>query len=130
MGKIKSRILLVDDSPLFLRQAKAMLEEKFDVSVATSAEKAILMLEKVVPSVILLDYEMPGTNGKDLFQTIRKMPQFALTPVLFLTSVADTVHIKEVLKLRPDGYILKPVAKAELIKRVSEANGEIFWDVD
>ncbi len=127
MGKIKSRVLLVDDSPLFLRQAKAMLEEKYDVSVANSAEKAILMLEKVNPSVILLDYEMPYVNGKELFATIRKMPQYALTPVLFLTAVADREHIRDVLMLRPDGYILKPVSKTELLKRVAEANGEIIW---
>lgn len=127
MGKLKSRVLLVDDSPLFLRQAKSMLEEKYDVSVANSAEKAVIMLEKVNPSIILLDYEMPYVNGKELFETIRKMPQFALTPVLFLTAVADKEHIRDVLLLRPDGYILKPVSKAELIKRVSEALGEFTW---
>ena len=127
MGKLKSRVLLVDDSPLFLRQAKSMLEERYDVSVANSAEKAVIMLEKVNPSIILLDYEMPYVNGKELFETIRKMPQFALTPVLFLTAVADKEHIRDVLLLRPDGYILKPVSKAELIKRVSEALGEFTW---
>ena len=126
MGKLKSTVLLVDDSPLFLRQAKAMLEEKYDVAVATSGDRALIMLDKVMPSVILLDYEMPGMNGKETFEAIRRMPQFAFIPILFLTAVADAAHIKDVLKLRPDGYILKPVTKSELLKRVGEANGEIF----
>lgn len=126
-GRLKTRVLLVDDSPLFLRQAKTMLEKKYDVYVATSADKALIMLENVNPSVILLDYEMPGTNGADLFKAIRNMPQYQLTPMLFLTAVADAGHIREVIKLRPDGYILKPVTKEELLKRVAEANGEIIW---
>jgi len=125
--KVKTKILLVDDSPLFLRQIKNMLDDRYDVSVATSADKALMMLDKVKPSVILLDYEMPGTNGKELFKMIRNNPQFCFTPVLFLTAVSEAAHIREVLKLRPDGYILKPVTKAELVKRIAEANGEIIW---
>ena len=120
----KPRILLVDDSPLFLRQVKGMLSEKYDVEMATSGDKAIMMLDRVSPDLILLDYEMPGMNGRDTLNAIRKLPVFKSIPVIFLTAVADKAHIRDVLSLRPDGYILKPVAKADLLKRIAEVRGE------
>lgn len=120
----KPKILLVDDSPLFLRQIKGMLVEKYDVEMATSADKAILMLDRVQPDLILLDYEMPGTNGREFLMKLRKMPVFKSIPVIFLTAVADKGHIRDVLSLRPDGYILKPVSKKDLLKRISEVRGE------
>lgn len=118
------KILLVDDSPLFLRQIKGMLAEKYDVEMATSADKALIMLERVQPDLILLDYEMPGTNGRDFLIKLRKMPGYNSIPVIFLTAVADKGHIRNVLALKPSGYVLKPVSKNELLKRISDVLGE------
>lgn len=110
----RKNILLVDDNATQLRMLKAMLNSKYDVQMATSGLKALTMIGKKTPDVILLDYEMPLCDGKMTLEMIREIDEAKSVPVVFLTGVRDKEHIEAVLKLKPAGYLLKP-AKTELI---------------
>ncbi len=118
-GKRKS-ILIVDDSALTLRSIKSILDKKYDVSVATSGEKAVTMAKKNPPDLILLDYEMPEWDGKKTLEKIRNEDTIMDTPVMFLTGVADKDHISAVLGLNPAGYLLKPVEQKKLLKTIGD----------
>lgn len=61
---------------------------------------------------------MPGMNGKEVLEKIRGNPVFSNTPVFFLTGVADKDKVKECLRLRPKGYMLKPVKREELLTKL------------
>lgn len=65
---------------------------------------------------------MPLMNGGELLERIRKSPDksIASIPVFFLTSVTDKRVIIECMRLFPQGYLLKPLGKEELLKIVGE----------
>lgn len=114
----KKKILVVDDSAVFLRSVKTMLQDKFDVTVANSASMALTAIEKSVPDLILLDYDMPVIDGKQTFQMLRNGESTKRIPVLFLTAISDKKHVKEVLELKPEGYILKPPVPEKIIETI------------
>ncbi|MBQ4283358.1 MAG: response regulator [Lachnospira sp.] len=110
----KKTVLLVDDNAMQLRTLNTMLKEQYDVQMATSGMKALTMIGKKLPDVILLDYEMPMCDGKMTMEMIREVEEAKDIPIVFLTGVNDKEHIETVLRLRPAGYLLKP-ANAEKI---------------
>lgn len=114
------KILVVDDSPITLRGIKAMLDKDYKISVATSGEQALQSLKKRRPDLILLDYEMPGIDGRETLEKIREDEELCDIPVFFLTGVADKEHIAAVLKLNPAGYFLKPAERNRLIGAIEE----------
>ena len=61
---------------------------------------------------------MPEMNGNEVLEKIRENPVFSATPVFFLTGVADRDKVKECLRLRPQGYMLKPVKRDELLAKL------------
>lgn len=111
-------ILVVDDSPLVLRNIKAMLEPRYKVFLATSGEQALKCIPKESPDLILLDYEMPEMNGKEVFEKIKADAYSKEIPVIFLTGVADKEHIYAVLQLNPAGYFLKPPNRSKLLEAI------------
>lgn len=114
------RILIVDDSPVTLRSIKAMLDNTYQVSVATSGEQALKSISKKHPDLILLDYEMPGLDGRETFEKIREDELICDIPVIFLTGVADKDNIAAVLKLNPAGYFLKPPEREKLLTTIAD----------
>ena len=75
-------------------------------------------MEKKKPDLILLDYDMPGWNGKVTFEKIREIPEYVDIPIVFLTGMADKEHITAVLHLNPAGYILKPISSDKLLSTI------------
>lgn len=114
------KILVVDDSPLVLRNIKNILDEKYKTFLATSGEQALKMILQKEPDLILLDYEMPGMDGKVTFEAIREDEFARDIPVVFLTSIADRKQIYAVLKSYPAGYILKPPDKERLLSTIED----------
>lgn len=122
-GPKKKHILVVDDNGTTLRTVKAMLEEKYDISVAISGTQAMISIGKKRPDLILLDYEMPVCDGRMTLEMIRADKEICDIPVVFLTGVNSREHIQAVLDLQPAGYYLKPPVKEVLIQKIEEILG-------
>ena len=120
----RKTILVVDDSGIFLRMMKGLLEEKYDVVITTSGLKAITLVHEKKPDLILLDYEMPIFDGRETMMKIREAQDTKNIPIVFVTAVNEKEHIKAVLALKPTGYLLKPVDKDRLLRTVKEIIGE------
>lgn len=116
----RKSILAVDDSGMLLRSVKAMLEKTYDVSVATSGKMAIAQAKKKRPDLILLDYEMPEWDGKRTLEEILNDEELKDIKVVFLTAVTDRAHIEAVLKLKPSGYLLKPIEQAKVMDTIEK----------
>lgn len=116
----RKSILAVDDSGMLLRSVKAMLEKTYDVSVATSGKMAIAQAKKKRPDLILLDYEMPEWDGKRTLEEILADEELKDIKVVFLTAVTDRAHIEAVLKLKPSGYLLKPIEQAKVMDTIEK----------
>ncbi|MCH4192316.1 MAG: response regulator [Butyrivibrio sp.] len=115
---IRYRILVVDDSFEMLRKIKEWLGEKYDVTVAKSGAMAIKYLTMEMPDLILLDYEMPVLNGKQVLEMIRSERDFETIPIIFLTACNDRTIVTDIAKLRPEGYLLKTMEPEKIIAEV------------
>lgn len=118
IGDNREKILVVDDSGVVLRDIKAWLGDKYKVFMADSGMKAIQFLTGTIPDLILLDYEMPIMDGRQVLELLKNDEQFSKIPVIFLTGKNDAKSVKKVLELKPDGYILKGSGADKIINEV------------
>ena len=116
----KKHILVVDDSGTMLNTIKAWLEGPYRVSLVNSATNALTFLSRQTPDLILLDYEMPVCSGAQLLEMIRNNEAISDIPVIFLTGHADADSVKEVLSLKPNGYLLKSTPKEQIERTIFE----------
>ena len=119
----KKHILIVDDDVDMLKVLKLFLEDSYSVTIVDSGKTAIEYMLKHTPDLILLDYMMPLFDGPHVLEIIRKREESKNVPVLFLTSVTERDKILQCLALNPQGYLVKPISKEELLQRVGEVIG-------
>ena len=112
----KQKVLIVDDSITIRQGMKELLEKDYDVSMAPSGMSAIRAITLDKPDLILLDYEMPVCDGRQVLEMIRSEEEFIDLPVIFLTGRTDQESVKKVISLKPAGYLSKYL-KPEDIKR-------------
>jgi DNA-binding response OmpR family regulator len=123
----KRRILIVEDEPDLARSLKQNLElEGYPAEVAPSGERALELLELKVFHLIVLDLLLPGLNGFDVCQALRK--KGLRIPVLMLTALDQTHQKIRGLEIGADDYVTKPFSIGELMARVKallrRASGE------
>lgn len=119
----RPRILVVDDSTIIHKAIKGYIEDEYDISTAISGTAALRFLKAKEVNLILLDYEMPDMDGAQVLKALRENPLTAAIPVVFLTGVNDTAKIQKALRLKPDGYLLKPIDKNVLLSKIKEILG-------
>lgn len=110
----KKHILIVDDDSRVLRLLKSYLEGRYELATAINGKVALKFLESKSTDLVLLDYEMPTENGPAVLEKIRANEKLGDLPVVFLTGVTEKNKIREVLALKPQGYLLKPVDMEKL----------------
>lgn len=120
----KGHILVVDDNAMMLRSIKNILDERYSVAVAASGIQAFVAIGKKRPDLILLDYEMPQMNGKEVMEKLQSDEELSEIPVVFLTSIDSKEIVLELLALRPAGYLLKPVDADVLYSKLEEIIGK------
>jgi CheY-like chemotaxis protein len=119
----KRHIIVVDDNPVLLRNMRNMLQDKYRVTLATSAAQCMKAMGQDRPDLIILDYEMPVVDGKQTLEMIRADEEYKDIPVIFLTGVNQREQIQAVLELKPAGYLLKPPTLPKLVAAIEKALG-------
>ena len=115
---IRPKVLVVDDSMTVRQAIKNLLAEDYQVSLAESGVAAIRTITLDTPDLILLDYEMPVCNGKQTLEMLRSAKEFAKIPVIFLTGRDDPELVRELLSLKPAGYLLKHLKPDEIKRKI------------
>lgn len=115
----KSRILVVDDTPLNIRVLVENLRDEYAVIAANSGAKALeLCAREAKPDLILLDIMMPEMDGYEVIQRLKKFPSTASIPVLFVTALSEDRDEAKGLALGAADYITKPFNPALVRARV------------
>lgn len=122
------RVLVVDDDQNMLQLLYAFLRDSYQVIMADNGKAALESLRSHKVDLVLLDNLMPGMNGKETLEEIRKDEELKDLPVFFLTGVSDSTKISECLKLDPIGYILKPIGKFSLLAKIRAYFEEVELD--
>jgi CheY-like chemotaxis protein len=119
---VRRHILAVDDNAEQLLQIKDHLKEFYEVTLVGSGRDALKFLKRRKVDLILLDYMMPGMDGPEVINEIRQDPSISSIPVIFLTGVKEKNKvIKTLVDIKPQGYIVKPSKKSELVAKIIDA---------
>ncbi|MEM9118944.1 MAG: response regulator [Cyanobacteria bacterium P01_F01_bin.56] len=118
-NSVQSRILLVDDNPTNLKVlSESIRGQGWTTLVATDGETAIEQTSYAKPDLILLDVMMPGIDGFETCRRLKKSPDTASIPVIFMTALTDIVDRVKGLELGAVDYITKPFQQEEVVARV------------
>lgn len=77
------------------------------------------------PSIILLDLNMPGTDGRDVLQYIKKDEMLKKIPVIILTTSSDRRDVEECYKIGANSYIQKPVDLKKFVEAIERLHD--YW---
>ncbi|MCQ3972106.1 MAG: DNA-binding response regulator [Anaerolineae bacterium] len=109
-------ILVVDDEPKIVRTLKGYLEgASFRVITAADGQMALVTFRHEKPDLILLDLMLPGIDGLEVCQRIRRE---ADVPIIMVTARAEEVDRLLGLEIGADDYIVKPFSPREVVARV------------
>lgn len=113
-------LLVVDDNPINLELAQAILElAGYRVRTATDAAEALLVIAAERPRLILMDVQLPGMDGLTLTRQLKADPKTRDIVVVALTAYAMKGDAQKALDAGCDGYVSKPVDVHTLTKIVA-----------
>ena len=109
-----TRLMLVDDSKMTLSALTDSLQQDFDILAVSSGDEAIAQLNDWLPDVVLTDVEMPGRNGYELCDAIKRNAATHHIPVIFFSN-NDTVRERMLgYEMGGDDYLKKGCDMEEL----------------
>jgi DNA-binding response OmpR family regulator len=125
----KKTILIVEDEPSIAEVVSLYLKRaEYNVVIAPDGEKAMGILEKSIPDLVILDIMLPHVDG---FSITRWLTERHTVPIIMLTSRRDESDRIAGLELGADDYVVKPFSPQELVSRVravlrrSDMKGEL-----
>ncbi len=114
-----SRILVVEDEPAIAELIAMNLRHAgFEVQIAGDAEEAQAAIDGVLPSLVVLDWMLPGRSGHALARQWRGAPRTRALPIIMLTARAEEVDKVSGLDAGADDYLTKPFSANELLARI------------
>lgn len=119
-GKTRKKILVVDHSDVMIRNIENWLGSRYDVIAVNSGVMAMKYLETNRPDLVLLDYEIPDCDGRELLTMIRKEKGLMNLPVMFLTGKDDRESVLKVMALKPARYLLKTMKPQQIVAAVDD----------
>jgi CheY-like chemotaxis protein len=115
-------VLIADDEPSMRLLVHATIEsDDYTVAEAGDGTQAWAMIQKLKPSLVLLDVQMPGQSGLEVLRSVKADPSLKGTRVILLTSKAQEGDIEAGLIAGADFYLTKPFSPLDLLTRVEEA---------
>ncbi|MEX0161983.1 response regulator [Pseudomonas brassicacearum] len=118
---LRSKVLVVDDSPEMLGYLCELLRDDYSVATATDGEQAWALLQRRPIDVVVSDVMMPKLDGFGLTARIKGSPGFAHLPVILVTARGGSEACVSGLESGADDYIAKPFSPLELKARVRAA---------
>lgn len=127
-------ILLIEDDPADVRLTREALADskvRNELFVATGGEQALQLLRSPGqggvprPDLILLDLNMPGMNGQEVLEELKRDPSLSSIPVTILTTSQAEEDIARSYELRANAFVTKPVDLDQFTKVVRSI--ENFW---
>jgi two-component system phosphate regulon response regulator PhoB len=112
-------ILVVDDEEDILELVGCnLMKAGYRVSKVTSGEDAIKAARSKLPDLVLLDLMLPGVDGLEVCNTLKRDPRTANIPIVMLTARGEDADVVTGLELGADDYITKPFSPRVMLARV------------
>ncbi|MBB3932176.1 DNA-binding response OmpR family regulator/DNA-binding CsgD family transcriptional regulator [Kaistia hirudinis] len=119
VSRARDIVLVVDDSPETLSFLTDALEHSgATVLVATEGARALALVERITPDIILMDAVMPGMDGFETCRRLKANAGLSHVPIIFMTGLSETEHILEGLEAGGVDYVTKPIVLDVLLARI------------
>ncbi|KPK02041.1 MAG: hypothetical protein AMK71_03600 [Nitrospira bacterium SG8_35_4] len=113
-------VLLVEDNECDARLIQSYLHgQSYGVTVAASGEEALLRAEREKIDLVLLDIMLPGLDGFEVCQSLRKMKQARNIQIVIITCLSDLENKLRGIELGADDFLVKPINSRELTSRIN-----------
>lgn len=112
------RVLIVDDARANLDILVEGLKSDHKLSLAMNGETALQVASRTPPDLVLLDIMMPGLDGYEVCRQLRKMPETAEVPIMFLSSLEEVQNKTRGFEAGANDYLTKPFEMLEVKARV------------
>lgn len=124
------RVCIADDHDIIRQGLRRIISFEEDLEITSEAEngeKALAMLKRYKPDVLLLDFNMPLLNGIEVLKIMKE--QESSVKVIMLTVENDRRTLHEAIDIGADGYLLKDSAGTEIVNAIKTVfNGEKYID--
>lgn len=111
------KVLAIDDDPAMTELLNLLLQSYgFEVIVSNSGEEGIRVIREQTPDVVILDLMMPGMNGWQVCNEVRK---FSRVPILILSALDNPGNVASALDAGADDYLVKPVPSGVLVAHIN-----------
>ena len=115
------KVLIVDDEDDFLLMMRDALEIRgMKVAIADNAIEAGVEIARHPPDVILIDIKMPGIDGLEACEAIKRNPATRNLPILIISALSDEAIIKKAYKIGVAGYFVKPINIEKIVNKLNE----------
>jgi CheY-like chemotaxis protein len=118
---LRTVVIADDESSMRLLVHATIESDEYRVVEASDGTEAWALVQKLRPSLVLLDVQMPGQTGLEVLKLIKDDPSLASTRVILLTAKAQETDIESGLIAGADFYLTKPFSPLDLLTRVEEA---------
>ena len=120
--RAKPRILAVDDEETTRLTVGTWLEHAgFLVEIAVDGQDALDKVDSFGPDLLVLDLTMPRLDGFETCRRLRARPETADLPVIMITAKSSAEHVRQAVRLKINGYVIKPFDAETLIAHVRKA---------
>ena len=114
-------VLIVEDEELVLKQIKIILEDYIDnIFTAKNGVEALEIIQNNHIDILISDILMPIMDGIELISEIRNK-SLNVSTVIITTAHSETEYLLSAIKLRVDGYLMKPINAIELIEIIQKS---------
>ena len=119
------KILVVDDEPDLLDLTTIRLKKSgYEIIEAVDAEEALVLLEKDIPDLILLDLLLSKMQGDELCKKLKSDDKYKHIPIILVTASAIRPSLSEKIKeMGADDCIMKPFEPEELLGKIKKFIG-------
>ena len=118
----KKKILLIDDEKDLCALTEKLLEKMsdYEVDIATNGSDGLTMAKALRPDLIVLDIVMPGMDGFEVLEELKKDTSLAEVPVVILSGKGDEASRRKALELYNEMFLIKPVTALQLKEKIDE----------
>jgi len=110
--------VIVEDDKISQKYIQRALEGTLDLHFAANGKDGEALIEKISPNIILLDVELPDSNGYEICHRLRLKSEYLFTPILFISGKSNLEERIKGYQAGGDDYITKPFEAPELIAKV------------
>ena len=119
-NRLQPTVLVVDDDEFQHKMVATLLaEENCHLVFATTGARALKIIGKSLPDLILMDVQMPGMDGIEVLRRLKAAPHLASVPVIMITGKSAGTVVVDCLKAGAADFIVKPFDRHTLISKVA-----------